>query len=236
MDFSVLVDEIARRVGEKMAAAEMASADVLRSNAAEKPGILVLSQAREPSCAALMLDTRLTACYRLDCAGAVGNAPFAVEDYEAVILLDLSVEAMARLAGGVCDTLHTNLAQRAILLGKRIYVAAQDVELLTFGQTIPNAYDEMLHKQLDLLQRAGVRICPTTQALADEVLLGEKQAVCSPAAACPVTITKRVITERDLAGVCDRSVTAVRVAKKSIITDLAREYAAARNVSIVRET
>ncbi len=50
-----------------------------------------------------------------------------------------------------------------------------------------------------------------------------------------VTICKRVVTERDLSAVYDRTVCAVHIGAKSILTDLARDYAQARNVAIIRD-
>ena len=49
------------------------------------------------------------------------------------------------------------------------------------------------------------------------------------------TLTKRIITERDIAAVYDRDLAVVHVGPKSILTDLAREYAANRGVKVVKD-
>ena len=240
MDFSVLVDEIVRRVAEKLETADGPphGAPVMPEKAAAKPKLLVLSQAQNPACHELLAHPRLTACYQLDCANTADYA-CAMQDYEAVILFDLTVDAMARLAGGVCDTPFVKLVQCAILQGKKIFVPDGAVELLALRKTVPSAYYQMLLEKLELLQRSGVAVCPA-DTLADTILSGEMQAASTAAApgrapARTVAISKRVITERDLAGVYDRDVAVIHIGQKSIVTDLAREYAAARGVSIVRD-
>ena len=48
-------------------------------------------------------------------------------------------------------------------------------------------------------------------------------------------IEKRVITERDLSAVYDKDVSVIHIGKRAILTDLAKEYAQARKVSLVRD-
>ena len=89
-------------------------------------------------------------------------------------------------------------------------------------------------------------ICPLAE-LEDAILCGEA-AACEPAAspapcaaapcAAPgreVKIEKRVITERDLSAVYDKDVSVIHIGKRAILTDLAKEYAQARKVSLVRD-
>lgn len=241
MDFSVLVDEIVKRVAEKLETADGVPGGASQ-DAGAKPRLLVLTQEHDTICHEMLEHPRLTTLYRLDCAKLAEYA-CEVQDYEAVIAFDLTVDAMARLAGGVCDTPFTALAQRAILLGKKIFVPEEAVELLAMHKTVPSAYYQMLLEKLTLLKASGMVVCPGA-ALVDAILSGETAAACTPAcapctpAAAPgraVAVCKKVITERDIAAVYGRDVGAVHVGRKSIVTDLAREYAAARGVLIVRD-
>lgn len=238
MDLSALVDEIARRVSEKLEAAGPAPQRAPAADAA-KPALLVLTQEHGTVCHEMLEHPKLNACYRLACAKLADYA-CDMRDYEAVILFDLTVEALAKLAGGMCDTPFTALAQRAILLGKKIFVPTEAVELLTLQKTVPSAYYQMLRDQLTLLENSGVSLCPA-DALADAILSGETaaavpvQATASVTAARTVAICKKVVTERDIAGAYDRDVRTVRIGQKAIVTDLAREYAAARGLLIVRD-
>ena len=243
MDFNALVEEIAARVAAKMeesaCGAGCASADCDDG----RPGLLVLTQEHGTVCHQMLESPRLQECYRTDCA-LVKEYQCDITDYEAVILFDLTIDAMTRLAGGICDTPFTALAQKAILCGKKIFVPQEAVELFRYVETVPSAYYQMLLDKLELLKQSGVVVCPA-DSLEDAILTGEVKAACAPAApkqeAAPVagreeTISKRVVTERDLAAVYDRDVTVVHVGKKAIVTDLAREYAAGRGVSILKDS
>ena len=50
-----------------------------------------------------------------------------------------------------------------------------------------------------------------------------------------VLLEKRVITERDLRDAAGRDVRAVRVTKRAIVTELAKEYLQARNIALLRK-
>lgn len=248
MDFNALVDEIVARVAAKMEAAEDACCPCTEA-ADGKPGLLILTQEHGNVCHSMLDSKRLQEYYRTDCA-LVKDYQCEITDYEAVILFDLTVDALTRLADGVCDTPFTALAQQAILHGKKIFVPQEAVELFQYAETVPSAYYQMLLDKLTLLKESGVIICPAA-GLEDAILSGEVKTACAPAAAEPPkqaapapeakkagreeTISKRIITERDIAAVYDRDLTAVHVGERSILTDLAREYAAARGVAIVKE-
>lgn len=255
MDFNALVEEIAARVAAKMeesaCGAGCASADCDDG----RPGLLVLTQEHGTVCHQMLESQRLQECYRTDCA-LVKEYQCDITDYEAVILFDLTIDAMTRLAGGICDTPFTALAQKAILCGKKIFVPQEAVELFRYVETVPSAYYQMLLDKLTLLKQSGMVVCPAA-ALEDAILSGETESAApaeAPAAPAPsvmetpmaapvptgagkeASISKRVITERDIAAVYDRTVTSVHVGARSIVTDLAREYAAARGVSIIKDS
>lgn len=244
MDFNMLVDEIVARVNAKMEEAGCAESCACEA----KPGLLVLTQEHGTVCHEMLECAKLGEFYNTECA-LMKEYQCDIADYEAVILFDLTIEAMTRLAGGVCDTPFTSLAQKAILMGKKIFVPEEAVELLGYAETVPSAYYQMLRGKLDLLKASGMVICPAA-ALVDAILTGEAKCACAPAPlaapsapvkmAAPVegreeSLSKRIITERDLATVYAPGVTVIHVGKKAIITDLAREYAANRGVAIVKD-
>ena len=237
MNFDALVDEIVARVSAKIAQQESCGSDV------GKPKLLILTEEHGSICHDMLESERLLSYYQTECA-LLKDYDCDMASYEAVILFGLTNEALARLAGGVCDTPFTRLAQKAILTGKKIFVLKEMVELYRYAETAPPAYYAVLEKQLALLQQAGVAICPLAE-LEDATLCGEA-AACEPAAspapcaaapcAAPgreVKIEKRVITERDLSAVYDKDVSVIHIGKRAILTDLAKEYAQARKVSLV---
>ena len=228
MDFQSLVSEIVARVALRM------------EESGEKSALLVLTPQHGEHCHAVLESPRLSEYYRLDCA-LQNEYNVCMDNYEGVILFGLTNENLTRLTGGVCDTPFTSLAQKAILLGKKIFLPEEEIELFHYQQTAPPAYYRMLADKLTLLQASGVAICaPGT--LEDAVLSGAPAprkasgaAVCAVCKAGEARIDKRVVTEKDMAQVCGRDTGTVRVGKKTILTDLAREYAHAKHITVIRE-
>ena len=241
MDHNAIVDEILRRVAEKISEAEGCCAG--------KPGLLILTQDHGTDCHATLESEALKASYRTDCA-LMHHYEVDLDDYAAVVLFNLSCDAMAALVSGACDTAYTRLASKAILSGKKVYVPTEEVELYQYRETAPAAYYNMMQQKLDLLVASGVVIC--ARASLEQVILGSETpapvpaaapvsaapACAAPAACCEakeVRIDKRVLTEKDLIEANMDGVTKVYIGEKTIITALAKDAAKDRGMTIVRE-
>ena len=249
MDHNAIVEEILRRVAEKISEAEGSRAPCADSGG--KPGLLILTQDHGAVCHATLESEALKARYRTDCA-LMHHYDVELDDYEAVVLFNLSCDAMAALASGACDSAYTRLASKAILSGKKVYVPTEEVELYQYRETAPAAYYNMMQQKLDLLVASGVVIC--AQASLEQVILGNASPVpaavapvCAaaapaapvPAAACceakAVRIEKRVLTEKDLIEANMGGVTEVHIGEKTIVTALAKDAAKDRGMTIVRD-
>ena len=148
MDHNAIVEEILRRVAEKISEAEGSRAPCADSGG--KPGLLILTQDHGTVCHATLESEALKARYRTDCA-LMRHYDVELDDYEAVVLFNLSCDAMAALASGACDSAYTRLASKAILSGKKVYVPTEEVELYQYRETAPAAYYNMMQQKLDLL-------------------------------------------------------------------------------------
>ena len=247
MDHNAIVEEILRRVAEKISEAEGSCAPCADSGG--KPGLLILTQDHGTVCHATLESEALKARYRTDCA-LMHHYDVELDDYEAVVLFNLSCDAMAALASGACDSAYTRLASKAILSGKKVYVPTEEVELYQYRETAPAAYYNMMQQKLDLLVASGVVIC--ARAGLEQVILGSETpapvpaaapvsaapACAAPAACCEakeVRIDKRVLTEKDLIEANMGGVTKVYIGEKTIITALAKDAAKDRGMTIVRE-
>ncbi|MGO5115773.1 hypothetical protein ACTQ33_12215 [Candidatus Avoscillospira sp. LCP25S3_F1] len=234
MEFTELVDEIVARVMSRMT--EQAS-----TAPSGKPKLLVLTPEHGTLCHEALEHEALLEYYDTECA-LLQEYHCSIDDYEAVLVYGLDVPSLCQLADGDCHTPFTQLAQKAMLSGKRLFVAQETVELFQFAATAPAAYYAMLLQKLSFLQQCGVTLCPHGQ-LAAAVLSEEIPTPEAPAAPCPPTpaagrevlLEKRVISERDLRDAVGRDVRAVRVTKRAIVTELAKEYLQARNIALLRE-
>ena len=247
MDHNAIVDEILRRVAQKISETEGSCAGC--ADCGGKPGLLVLTQDHGTDCHATLESEALKARYQTDCA-LMHHYEVDLDAYEAVVLFNLSCDAMAALASGACDTAYTRLASKAILSGKKVYVPTEEVELYQYKETAPAAYYNMMQQKLDLLVASGVVIC--ARASLEQVILGSEAPAPVPAAApvsaapvcvapavcCEakaVRIEKRVLTEKDLIEANMGGVTEIHVGEKTIITALAKDAAKDRGMTIVRD-
>lgn len=254
MDFDALVNEIVARVAAKLEDNESTTNTVVSD---DKPRLLILTQQHGDFCHTMLESARLGEYYRTECA-LLQDYDCDPASYEAVILFGLTNEALGKLAGGVCDTPFTTLAQKLILAGKKIFVPAEEIELFQYEQTAPPAYYAMMESKLTFLKSAGFTICPKAQL--EAAILGSESTTATAAApsgtasapmapapvpvpvvetasATPVeaTVSKRVVSEKDMIAACRPGVTVLRVQHNAIITDLARDYAKMRRIEIIRD-
>lgn len=244
MDHSKLIDEIVSRVAAKLAEAsgETFPGEVCGGcGDADRPALLVLTQQHGTDCHALLDSQTLRGHYRTDCA-LLSEGNIDIADYEVVVLYQLTNEALGKLACGVCDTPYTKLASQAVLMGKRVYVPTEEVELYRYASTAPAAYYAMMREKLDLLANSGVVICAQS-SLERAIVSGSA----GSAPACPVLearterpdkelrLTKRLLSERDVASASAEHFTCIRLPAKCIITALAQECARERGICLVRD-
>lgn len=250
MDHSKLIDEIVSRVAAKLAESgnEAVTCETCGScTDADKPGLLILTQQHGEVCHAGLESEALQTCFRTDCA-LLHDYQVNAADYDVVVLYQLTNETLGKLACGVCDTPYTKLATQAILMGKRIYVPTEEVELFRYASTAPAAYYAMMKEKLDLLTRSGMTIC--AQGNLERAILsgGACLAPSTPAPLCSLIsdrpcqeteqelhLTKRVLTERDVSAAVDGHFSCIRLPAKCIVTSLAQDYAKERGVRLVRE-
>jgi Flavoprotein. len=245
-----LIDQIMTRVAQKLAEAEAAQtcteAPHSAADGSGKPQLLILTQEHGVCCHQMLESARLGEHFSTVCGLTEGYQcdPAA---FDTVILYGLTNEALAKIASGVCDTPYTKLASRALLLGKRIFVPREEVELYQYASTAPAVYYSMMEEKLKILIASGVTICPGDEL--ESTILGsapvnagqsccecpEKPAAKPAAPAKEQKLTKRVITERDIINLKENGVARALIGEKTILTDLARDLAKTRGIEIVRE-
>lgn len=246
MDQSMLIDEILARVAAKLAAAEDAPGtgeDPAGEPSAEKPGLLVLCQTEDQCCCQMLSSCALKERFNITCV----CRPEETVDLSAqscVVLCQLTNDVLSKLALGICDTPYTRLASQAILMGKRVYVLTEQVELYRYATTAPAPYYAALEAHLNLLTASGVVICSQSNlelALAGDAAPAAKQPECPAPAPDPapcggaekvLELNKRVLTERDVSNAAADKVTCIRLPAKCILTALAKDCAKDRGIRL----
>lgn len=243
MEQKDLIEEIVARVAAKMAEFDGHTSVPEVSVSDNRPGLLILTQDHGDVCHSIFDSGRLGQRYKIGCA-LLQDYEINMDDYQVVVLFGLTNEALGKLASGIYDTPYTKLAAQAILTGKRIYVPVEQVELYRYAKTAPKAYYAMLQEKLALLTASGLVISKMDDL--ENCILDEQ---CKPCCEEPTVQTtqsvakaqkeyrlmKRVITERDIAEACTAKANCIHIPTNSIVTDLAKDYARSRDISLIRE-
>ncbi len=236
MEYNTLVNEIVKRVSEKLNEKE-----IEQSTPKSKAKILFLSPESGSKCASTFDSSCLKVQCDIDCALSE-NYNVEPGKYDAVVLFGFSIELLCRLYSGVCETPFSSLAQKAILLDKKIYVPQEDVELFEYCTAKPNTYYTALDNKLKALKGCNITICPCEEieskilacCQAENSATKPNDAQSSPNLQT-VKLTKKVITEKDMSAAKANRAGVVCIAKKAILTDLAKEYAKKYALDIIRE-
>jgi len=232
-----LMDQVVARVIEKIREAEAGDCQQCRPCAEdEKPGLLILTQEHGEHCHQMLESAALREKYATKCAAAA-DYKCGLQGVETVILYQLTNEALGKLSSGIFDTPYTDIASKALLLGKRVYVPKEEVELYDYVSTAPAAYYAMLEEKLRILTASGVVICPKAEL--ENVILQSAPAPKSPRnSTVPLeaeqTLAKRAITEQDLFSLKKENITRVRIGKNAILTDLAKEFVTRNGMTVLR--
>lgn len=222
------------------------------------PGLLALTSEHGGRCHKLLESSRIGERYRTCCA-LTQDYQVDPEQYDVVVLFNLTTEAMCRIASGITDTPYTKLAARALLSGKRLYVPREEVELYQYPAGEAGSYSCMMQGKLTKLVSWGLRICPMDQ-LEDRILEEASSAEsggCAAAEPCraagearaaageggpervleekEITFSKRAITERDILEASRDHVKVIRITGRNILTALARDAVLSRNIRLVEE-
>ena len=231
MDYDALVNEIAVRVAARL---ENRPEEPAAENGA-LPKLLILTRSHGTHCHELLESAELRGRCETVCALTEDYA-CDPDGFETVVLYDLDLPALVKIADGCGDTPYTGLAVRAILSGKRVFAVREDIELFDYESTAPAAYYQSLLQKVALLEQSGVRLISRGELAA--AVLGEKTPEPAqkpgPRASKTVTFSKKVISERDAAAAYADGASEVRIGRKSIVTDLAGEYFSSHDVRIVR--
>ena len=247
MELDAMISEICKKVQERVAELEKEEAATASPEGDDgRPGLLILAQDHGMTCHPMLESKKLGECYHVDCALLKEDCD--VASYEGVIAFTLTNESLGKIANGIFDNDYTRRFGTALLLGKRIFIAEEEVELYRYKDTAPAGYYSRLEENLKFLQQNGVTIVPLDQL--EAAILGE--AVSTETAAAPkkedpvaeneqpadgktMKLAKRIITERDVISAREEKVSCIQVGKKAILSDLAREYAKKYGIRIVRE-
>ena len=185
---------------------------------------------------------------KVDCALAQ-NYEVNVDDYDVVVLRDMTNSNLFKIANGCTDNKFLALAAEAILKGKRVIMVKECVEILKYAETAPKALYNNIYKNLQILLDSGVElvenenvnsaltdgmevpapapvVAETPKAPAEKVEVeADAPAPRAESADSVLVLKKRVVTERDIKAAAAQHYTKIQLPDKPVITYLAKDTA-----------
>lgn len=174
------------------------------------------------------------------------DGKYRIDDFDVVVLGAFDNTRLSKLASGIIDSSYLQLASKAILSGKTVFVVQEEVEYYRYQKTSNPIYYRIFEHHLELLVKSGIVVCPQTELVTTLV----QQAAGKPYAAADNTavprhfnqqedipsdvriLKKKVITEKDMMDLKRENCLAVRTGARCILTDLAKEFALKNKIVI----
>lgn len=244
MDYDALVARLVQEIYETVL-------EKLPSEALNKPEkkLLVASDVHLSSCHDLLENQVVSDQYQVHCALAT-NMNCDYSQYDTLVLFHVTNETLASVARGLSDTPFSRMISQAILAGKRIIIPKEEIQFFQYTNTAPPSYYRVFEAKLKLLTCSGVIVCD--RADLENVILGKAISSEIPATKVeqpksqpptpPLTLScgskklkKRLITELDVKTAASQKYNTLIVDKKTLITDLAKDCARDKKISIVLE-
>jgi len=233
MEYSELIREIVSRVSAYMEA-----------DSCDKKKLIILTQNHETMCHKLLECPELKAHYCTECA-LMNEYCCDISECDGVVMFDLTNEALSRITSGLCDTPYTKKVMEALLLGKPVWVPKEEIELCKYDASSP--YAKMMYEKLRLLESYGVTVCAYDDLTETILCDGNVKSLCNEnasKASCKERVvnralkdyicTKKVVTEKDVVTARAEGAGRILAGEKSILTDLAKEYARSNGIEIVK--
>jgi len=164
--------------------------------------------------------------FETQCALADDVASAPVGDYDVIVVYALSIPDLCKWSLGVPDDRFTSLACEALLLGKKIIVDKNGVDLLR--RPAAGAYYDALCLHIKRLQDFGVIFAgDVAPALREPNATddGTRRDVA-------IVFDKRLITEKDVRLAVKEGFAEIEIPAEAIVTMLAKDYARERGVKL----
>jgi len=237
MEIDRLIDEIVARVSSYLSDVER-----IDSSCTSMSKVLILAEHHSEICHELLDNTTLQKQFYLDCA-LQQDYHCDLKDYEAVVIYHLSIDGLSKLAHGISDTPWIDLAIRAILMGKKIFIPTDEMELFTYENTAPSAYYAMMKDKINLLRDSGVTFCKLHEL--EGLIMDGNNACKKTSVRCDKSksneaegyvLCKKVITESDIRKISSEGVKKIIIKNNAILSDLAKEYIRNKQIEVVKDT
>lgn len=226
MDVNQLIEEVMARVATQLSETEPSAQK--KAEEPQKPRWLVLTDPQGDGGPSVVADPRLEAQYCLEEVSVEPGTDFGA--YEGIILKGLRCSTVGQLAAGTGGSAYVETIMSALLLGKRIVVPREGIQLFSIPQSERGPYWRLFEKQLDGLKTLGLEVCDRVELMHclendAPVPLGPEEIPKEiPGETRVATIEKHIITEVDIVKANREKPQIIYIPGHAILTDMAQEF------------
>lgn len=151
---------------------------------------------------------------------------------DTIIALHMTELDVMRIAAGAATDAYTEDLIAGLLKGIPVYVPLEYAE---FADSVPEAakeYRVLLEEKKQFLASCGVRFLPEKELIACVKREGHTARGCSPKCTNKQE-KKRLLTEKTIRDAEQQGKDRIMIDRRTIVTDLAKEYAQKRNIALV---
>ena len=221
-----LIDEILKRVLKKISERENQ-----HENMPTLPKLLVIAN---PECAQRNLqdyEDILGKDYEIHCSCEYQN-DIELADYSSIVITDLDNGSLSKLAKGEFESSYLALIGRAIMAGKKILLPLEEIEFKRYEKTMPTLLRGLLTQKLNALKQWKVEMKPLNDIATELTKVGRRSVM--PDGFDADVLHKKFITDKDVLSIIEAGAGEIRIAKTSIITDIAMERIQRNGLSLLR--
>ncbi len=189
----------------------------------ERPRLLIVTRLNHSCHHCFRGDEAIAENYAVECSYDQAH-DVDLTDIEEIFVRNMDNESLAKLTTGMIDTPYLKLISQAILKGRKVTVILDDLDVYTYRNTAPKAFLDMLNSKVDILRSWGIRIEKEGCAV--------KRLSCGKIECSEYLIEKKVLTETDVKRAYNDGHREIYIKKKTIVTDMAKEYAERNAVKI----
>ncbi|QAT43771.1 hypothetical protein [Aminipila luticellarii] len=243
MELKELVEQIAVKVAERISELEESTqTEICGGGSGQKPKLLILTEDHGTACHELLEKEAVKAKFEVVCTRS-SEYTCDLQQIDTIVLGSFSSLSLGKIAEGIGDTPFTETVIKAILMGKQILIPHEEMEIYQYRNTAPKLYYGLMMQKIEFLKSAGIRFCSRDQLesmILENEGTAERKSCEKPEEKLEaygaytgnsIKFTKKIITERDLRAAYEQHAMQVFITKKTIITDLAREYAEQKGIS-----
>ncbi len=231
MDMEKLVNEVAARVQKRIMESYAESAALTVNECATGKRIVLVNRKSCEDCSKCLKNELLQHGIHVTCSQSEKKLR-ADQKTDAIIALHMKEQDVMRIAAGVATDAYTEDLVAGLLQGIPVYVPMERAEFAGCAPAPAKRYRMLLEEKKQFLKTCGVRFMLEKEVIAcleKEKPIGD---------ACNLECRneprkKRLLTEQTVRDAERQGKNQIVINRRTIITDLAKEYAHKRNITLI---